>query len=334
MKQKMINNTSRYSFLLGGLFVILSLVLSLVAPGIANVQAAEGAIWTTDTNCVTQNVNSYGPGDHVWLAGAGMPVGSDFSWSIVGQPGHASSRPGETVAGGAFTIDDTGGFCFHAYTVDPRDAGEFKVFSTVGGDNYSVPGDIVVPTNTPPPPANTNTPINTTEPTGTPQPPAESTSTPISTGTQTPPVGEEGTPTPPIGDEGTPTATEPVGGGDGTPTTTPEPTVLGTEAQPTQIVTVDPGTSVPPTTVPPTTVPPTNDPGSTPDPVVTTAPSETGGTLATVPAPALNPATRSTVLIPVTGDDDSMPKRAAGFLFNVGLALLGLGLVMRGLGKR
>ncbi|HMN15642.1 MAG TPA: hypothetical protein PKD55_25280, partial [Bellilinea sp.] len=107
--------------------------------------------------------------------------------------------------------------------------------------------------------------------------------------------------------------------------------------EPTQNPTVEPsvlGTQVTPAATPVT--PTEQNTGNTGD---TTGNTEnTGGTtvIKTVAAPAATQsvAMRSGVLIPVTGADDSLPKQIADALLNVGLALFGVSLVLRGLSKR
>jgi len=209
----------------------------------------------------------------------------------------------------------------------------------------------VTPTATPvtptEPPAPTNTPVTPTEP------PAP-TNTPV---TPTEPPASTNTPVPPT--EVPPTAVP--------PTEVPPTEVPPTEVPPTAV----PPTAVPPTAVPPTEVPPTQPPApteivvteppqdtTTPEPVDTTTPvppeetqppvvpTEMGTAVTAAPtdtnnegvsnpptaAPPSQSYSNTTVLIPVTGADQLATLRT--ILFNLGLTLLGLGFILKGLSRR
>ncbi len=98
-----------------------------------------GAIWTTRNDCgdIKQDVNHYDIGEHVYINGANFNPGNYF-WKIKGQPGGASCDPNIIVAMDIFTVNETGSFCFDAYTVQPDDCGEYKVKFANKGDNYRV----------------------------------------------------------------------------------------------------------------------------------------------------------------------------------------------------
>jgi YqxM protein len=213
----------------------------------------------------------------------------------------------------------------------------------------------VTPTETPVPP--TNTPVPPTE---TPVPP---TNTPVPpTNTPVPPTNTPVPPTEPPAPTNTPV----------TPTEVPPTAVPPTEVPPTEVPpTAVPPTEVPPTAVPPTEVPPTQPPApteivvteppqdtTTPEPVDTTTPvppeetqppvvpTEMGTAVTAAPtdtnnegvsnpptaAPPSQSYSNTTVLIPVTGADQLATLRT--ILFNLGLTLLGLGFILKGLSRR
>ncbi len=102
-----------------------------------------GSIWTTRDDCgdIKQDVNHYAIGEHIYINGANFDPG-DYFWKIKGQPGGASCDPNIIVAMGTFTVDETGSFCFDAYTVQPDDCGEYKVKFANKGDNYRVKEEV------------------------------------------------------------------------------------------------------------------------------------------------------------------------------------------------
>ena len=412
MKTLSVGKLSRVSFIVSCILVVVSLGLNLIAPGIIKVQAASGAVWTTDSGCTVQNDNHYGVGETIWLAGDGFEAGEVISWSLDGQPGQASSHPSNkvgSVAGGSITADQNGSFCVELYTIGSDLWGEFKLNAAKKSDNLKIEGSVVLPTTVTPVPT-TATPVPTTS---TPEPTVEPTETNVPTTvvptTEVPPTEEPTTevpttepttvvPTDVIGTEtAVPTTVTPV------PTTsTPQPTIEPTETNvPTTVVPTNEPTTVVPTdvagtetTVPTTAVPTTLTPEPTTSSTETYVPTDEGGNeqtttpvpteptqnptvepsvLGTQVTPAATPVTpteqntgntgdttgntentggttviktvaapaatqsvamRSGVLIPVTGADDSLPKQIADALLNVGLALFGVSLVLRGLSKR
>jgi hypothetical protein len=102
---------------------------------------AAGAVWTTNGDCgdQTQDVNHFNIGDVVYINGAGFSAGTQ-SWSIKGNPGGASCDPNIIVADGIVDVNNTGAFCFNAYTIQNDDCGEYQVKVGNKGDNYNVEG--------------------------------------------------------------------------------------------------------------------------------------------------------------------------------------------------
>ena len=101
------------------------------------VMATSGAIWTTDKDCETQNVNHYDTGDEVWIAGENFQPGK-YDWTITGQPGHASCTPKVVVESGEQIVDESGSFCFPAHTIKVEECGEYTVDVDGKNDNYRV----------------------------------------------------------------------------------------------------------------------------------------------------------------------------------------------------
>jgi len=99
-----------------------------------------GSIWTTNGDCGTsqQDVNHFSVGDHVYINGSNFTPNTSYAWNITGQPGGASNDPSQQVAGGNFTTDGNGDFCFDAYTVLWDDGGEYNVNFATKQDNYGV----------------------------------------------------------------------------------------------------------------------------------------------------------------------------------------------------
>jgi hypothetical protein len=171
------------------------------------------------------------------------------------------------------------------------------------------------PTNTPVIPTATNT--STSTPTNTPViPTATNTSTATPTNTAVSPTATA-TDTP-IGPTATPTSTQ----------ETPTPTTTETQQIPTPTGTDNPQVSTPTPTE--TSTPPGVESTPTPTSEVTSTPP------ATLPPP--NEPTRTPLLVPVTGIDLTRPGGLStgalpSLFFNLGLLLLGLGLVVHGLGN-
>jgi hypothetical protein len=134
------------------ILAIFALVVQIFAPN--GVFAAAGSVKTTDTNCVSVNVNSYAVGDHVWVNATGFDAKTLVSWDISPVPS------GSSVASGSQLTDSSGNVCFDAYVVAAADNGEYKVTFADKTDNYQVKsiGDVITPTPTPTPPQ--TTPLN------------------------------------------------------------------------------------------------------------------------------------------------------------------------------
>lgn len=99
-----------------------------------------GSIWTTKDDCgtSTQDENHYAVGEDVYINGSNFDA-DDYDWSITGTPG--SEDPDIVVASGVQAVDETGEFCFFAYTVENGDDGEYKVDFGGKKDNYGVDGE-------------------------------------------------------------------------------------------------------------------------------------------------------------------------------------------------
>ncbi len=119
-----------------------SMVGALLAPTAASAATTDsGAIWTTTGTCgAPQDANHYKVGDNVYINASGFTNNHTYSWTIVGQPGGASSKPNVTVASGSKQTDNSGNVCFKAYTVKSDDNGEFHVTYGNKSDNYRVDG--------------------------------------------------------------------------------------------------------------------------------------------------------------------------------------------------
>ena len=103
-------------------------------------QGNSGSIWTTRNDCGTeqQNVNQYDLGEDIYINGANFDEG-DYDWDITGQPGGASCDSSIVVASGTETVNESGIFCFNAYTIANDDCGEYKAtFGRNKHDNYHV----------------------------------------------------------------------------------------------------------------------------------------------------------------------------------------------------
>jgi hypothetical protein len=279
---------------LGVICLGIAMVLGVTPASVSFAQSGSGAIWTTTDSCGDpQNVNHYVVGAVVFINGANFDPDEAFVWDITRVSG---SPPKPTVASGNDAADGTGAFCFAAYTLQSSDVGStYQV--TVGevkSDNFRVEAAQEEPTNTPLP-TNTSVP-----PTNTPLP------------TEVPPT-ETLVPT-----DVPPTETL-------VPTDIPPTeTLVPTDIPPTETLVP---TDIPPTeTLVPTDVPPT----STPDP---TDPPPTAISSTSVPPTDVPPpeATSPAVLIPVTGLDFNFSGgMLEGFFSDLGIALMGFGLLMHG----
>ncbi len=173
------------------LIVALVVAATLVSGQVVSAQGS-GAIWTTTGSCgEPQNINHYSPGDNVFINGAGFPAG-EYGWDITGLPGGASNHPNIAVASGNQSVDESGAFCFLAYTIGQADGGTYQARFGNKFDNYRVIGDVEptpIPTEEPPveptpvpteePPVEP-TPVPTQDPEGEPPPTiAQSTPAPV-----------------------------------------------------------------------------------------------------------------------------------------------------------
>lgn len=114
------------------------LVSSAVAISVES-QGGSGAIWTTKNDCgdEQQDVNEYDIGEVIYINGANFDEGT-YDWEIKGQPGQASCDPNQIVVSGDYTVDESGAFCFEAYTVEEGDCGVYKAKFSNKQDNYHV----------------------------------------------------------------------------------------------------------------------------------------------------------------------------------------------------
>jgi len=120
-----------------GFFVLLGLVMT-ISLLMTSVSATSGATWTTSGTCGDpQNVNEYAVGEVVYINGANFAPG-EYDWEIIGQPGESSCDPQAVVAQGSYTVDESGAFCFEAYTVQEGDCGVYKSKFSNKQDNYHV----------------------------------------------------------------------------------------------------------------------------------------------------------------------------------------------------
>jgi len=180
--------------MLGWIAVASMLAVALIGPSAGGVAAATGAIWTTQITCNTpaqQDANEYATGDTVHVRGSGFDANTTYDWTITGQPGGASTDPGDVVASGTVTTDATGYFCIAAYTIPAGDDGTYTVDAADKNDNYHVTA--TAPSN---PPSNPPS-VPASEPAS--NPPSVPASNPPSVPASNPPSGGvEGTSTPGI----------------------------------------------------------------------------------------------------------------------------------------
>jgi len=114
------------------------LCLSLVFAG-GSEPANPGSIKTTRVDCgdIEVNVNDYARGEQVYIHGISFNAGN-YDWKVIGQPGGASCDSETVVAFGNHPVDESGEFCFAAYTVDVDDCGVYKVYFNEKKDGYNV----------------------------------------------------------------------------------------------------------------------------------------------------------------------------------------------------
>lgn len=344
------------AYSLGVIFLITGVLLSTV---VTPAKADTNPIWdksslvylsgTCSGNCsgpISETIQNHGSDMqgtvtyYVFLNGGSTPVATGTVPAL-------KSGESYTIT---FTPTQSGTYSFE---VDQRPghpgtgrlgAGSCTVICTV--PPTTVPPTEVPPTTVPPtsvPPTLTNTPTNTPTATATNTPTSTPTSTPTNTPTNTPTATPTNTPT------NTPTSTPsntPVPGASLTPTPlpsetpTPTNTPVPTEVPPTATNTPLPTatntpvpTSVPPTSVPPTATP-TNRPNNPSSPTSTPVPNVGSTTVATLPPPATAVGSATQMLLPITGPDASAPVQRSDaestLFFNLGIGLLGLGLVFHG----
>jgi hypothetical protein len=187
----------------------------------------------------------------------------------------------------------------------------------------------------PPTPTKTSTPT----PTDTSTPTPTDTSTPTPTDTNTPTPTDTNTPTPTDTDETpSPTPTGTIITPTETETSTPTSTPIADTVTPSATQTDSPTVTATPTStgtlVPPTATPTATDSG---DQVTPTATQAEDTAQPTLPPPQIT-GTPPSILIPVTGVDLSSPlaqfEQIQLKLINLGLALLGMGLIFQGIGKK
>jgi len=355
--RKILRTLSRLSYMAGVALLIASLALNFMP--VQQASAAVTSIWTTRTTCTTpdpQDENHYVTGDTVYIRGNTTDPLTQFAWTITGNPGGSSGDPETVVAsssmppGTIITTNASGYFCFAAYTIPPGDWGTYTVDvyqvskpSNSKNDNYRVDEILPTATNTPtdtPTSTPTDTPTSTPTDTPTSTPTDTPTSTPTDTPTSTPTDLPTATNTPTDLPTATNTPTD-------LPTATNTPTDLPTATNtPTDLPTAtNTPTDLPTATNTPTDLPPTDEPTPTPTTILVTdvptdTPTEDPGQTPTVPPtlpPPPDPTNPPQVLIPVTGADLSMPAPLNGLqstFGNLGLALLGVGLVLQGLSRK
>ena len=128
-------------FILPVLVVLTVLLITVVNAQVevTTSTSGSGAIWTTNGDCgdQTQDVNQYNLGEVVYINGDNFEEGS-YDWAITGQPGGASCDPSIVVANGDYDVDESGAFCFEAYTVENDDCGVYTVDFGKKNDNYHV----------------------------------------------------------------------------------------------------------------------------------------------------------------------------------------------------
>lgn len=333
-RAKALKTAGNICYIIGSSFIIAALIFNILPPELIYA-GGSGAIWTTREPCdvyagAEQDANHYAIGETVHIRGENFIGDHVYGWRITGQPG--SADPDQIVASDSITTQPNGYFCVPSYTIQPDDDGEYTVdvfdpedLTQTKNDNYQVRDKLptstptntatntatLVPTNTPtftP----TNTATNTQTPTNTP------TSTPTSTSTSTATLTPTNTPTHTATASPTATATN-------TPTNTPQ------EATVTATFTFTPGD---PTDTPTNTpVPPTSTNTNTPRPP-TQVVTRTSTLPPTLPPPSVN---TPEVLIPVTGINLNLPDAMNNLqviFLNLGLSLLGLGMVLHGLSRR
>ncbi len=120
------------TYLLISLLVISMTNVILAKDNSNNDKGNSGSIWTTRNDCgdEQQDVNQYAIGEKVYINGNKFDAGN-YDWKIEGVGGsensQASCDPDKEVASGNYAVDESGRFCFEAYTIADDDCGEYKV---------------------------------------------------------------------------------------------------------------------------------------------------------------------------------------------------------------
>ena len=113
--------------------IALSMFVLIMSPLMVVAQGNPGALWTNTGPCDNpQDVNSYNTGDHVYLHGDNFDAGN-YSWDIT-----KTGNGNNPVMSGTTIVDNSGAFCFDAYTIPATDDGEYQVKFGNKGDNYQV----------------------------------------------------------------------------------------------------------------------------------------------------------------------------------------------------
>lgn len=265
-------------FLVGSLFLVTALILSLLPPAVSFAQNAP-AIWITSGGCgdETQSQQQFDAGTRIFVNGAGYDPNQEYNWAL-----SAGSNDASQVAGGIVRSEADGTFCFGAYEIRPEDGGEYRVVVGAVETGYSV-NSAEAPTPTPmPSPTATDTlqslPISPISPKSTPFVVASATSSPVVTPTVTAPASATGT-----------TVAAP-----STATPSSTPSVASPTSVPPTVINVQPAAS--PSPVPETPV-------ATGTPIATSSPSATN-TLATTSTVTATPTEESQLPVPVQSSWD------------------------------
>lgn len=138
----------RIAYSTGGLFLILSMLLSIFP---ANFVAAEpggsGSTNTSNVSCGQSpvNQNSYEIGEHIYLHFKGYEPNSTLTWDITGVSGCDKNV---SVASGTYQVDGDGDGCVLAYTPVVGNCGVYQQKTNgTKGDNFSIDGGEEPPPN-------------------------------------------------------------------------------------------------------------------------------------------------------------------------------------------
>lgn len=334
---KILKTLSRFSYMLGAALLIASLVLNIIPGSWQPVLAASVTPIEVGGNPTCESLGY----EHGLSTGGAPPEGTS-SWNdgklfvtIVSDGVYFSWTSNIGVDA---VIAKGGKYGANIYIYDPpaESLGDTDLHapnnpngSPAGLSHVAFCYDDAVATNTP-----TNTPTDTPTNTPTNTPTDTPTNTPTDTPTNTPTNTPTDTPT------STPTNTlivftdTPTDIPTGTPTDTPTDTPTSTPTNTVEVPTDTPTfTATPTNTLIDFTDVPTNTPESptnTPE-----TPQDTPTTPPTLPPP--DPTNPPQVLIPVTGVDLSIPSplgKLQSIFGNLGLALLGFGLVLQGIARK